>query len=302
MKLFESGVLSIFAAMKKQMLILVAALACLSFTADKPAYMLFNAKGKSVKYAKMLDALAGADVILFGEYHDNPIVHWLQREVTGDLYAMFGKSLILGAEMFEADNQLLLDEYLGGLITEAKFEDEARLWNNYKTDYKPLLKFAVDHRLRFIATNVPRRYANLVYRKGFEALDSLSSEAKRYLPPLPPAYDPELPGYKKMLEMGHQEMGHGMENFPKAQAIKDATMAYFILQNLGEAGIFLHFNGAGHSDNYEGIVWYLLREKPDLNIITVTTLLQESPEKLDEESSGRADFSIVVPQGMTRTY
>ena len=134
------------------------------------------------------------------------------------------------------------------MIPEAKFEDEARLWQNHKTDYKPLLQFAFEQGIRFVATNVPRRYANLVYRKGFEGLDSLSDEAKKYLPPLPVAYDPELPGYKSMREMG--QMGHGKvsDNLPKAQAIKDATMAHFILKNWSAGKQLLHFNGAYHSD------------------------------------------------------
>ncbi len=274
----------------------------LSFTSDKPAYRIYNSKGKDVPYSKMLKSLHEADIVLFGEHHDNPISHWLQRELTGDLYANRRDALVLGAEMFETDNQLLLDEYLGGMITEARFEDEARLWNNYKTDYKPLLKFALENEIPFVATNVPRRYANLVYREGFEGLENLSPEAKEFLPPLPVNYDPELPGYKKILKMGHMGGGKTNENFPKAQAIKDATMGYFILQNWSPGKQFLHFNGSGHSDNYEGIIWYLRQEQPDLAIMTITTVLQENPDELLEESAGRADFTIVVPNRMTKTY
>ncbi|MCK4746314.1 MAG: ChaN family lipoprotein [Bacteroidales bacterium] len=288
--------------MRRQLVILMAGLIFLSFSTDKPAYRIYNAKGKDVPYSKMLKTLNEADIILFGEHHDNPISHWLQRELTGDLYASRQDDLVLGAEMFESGNQLLIDEYFGGLITEAKFEDEVRLWNNYKTDYKPLLKFALDHEIPFIGTNVPRRYANLVYREGFVGLDSLSSEAKNFLPPLPVKYDPELPGYKKLLEIGHMGAGMVNENFPMAQAIKDATMGYFILLNWSPGKQFLHFNGSGHSDNYEGIVWYLRQDQPDLKIMTITTVLQESPEELMEASAGRADFTIVVPERMTRTY
>jgi uncharacterized iron-regulated protein len=280
---------------------LVAGLS-LALITDKPAYRIYNPRGKDIPYSKMVRQLEDADIIFFGELHDNPIAHWLQRELTGDLHALGHKELVLGAEMFEADNQLLLDEYLGGLITEAKFEDEARLWQNHKTDYKPLLQFAFEHKVPFIATNVPRRYANLVYRKGFEGLDSLSAAAKQFLPPLPVVYDPELPGYKAMLEMG--QMGHGMvnENLPKAQAIKDATMGYFILKNWSAGKQFLHFNGTYHSDNAEGIVWYIRQQEPDLKIRTITTVLQESTDSLEQASAGKADFTVVVPKNMTRTY
>lgn len=288
--------------MRNMLITLLVAGLSLAFAADKPAYRIYNSKGKDIPYSKMVRQLEDADIIFFGELHDNPIAHWLQRELTGDLHASGGKELVLGAEMFESDNQLLLDEYLGGMITEAKFEDEARLWQNHKTDYKPLLQFAFQQGIPFIATNVPRRYANLVYREGFEGLDSLSREAKEYLPPLPVPYDPEQPGYKAMLEMG--QMGHGKanENLPKAQAIKDATMGHFILKNWSSGKQFLHFNGAYHSNNAEGIVWYIREQEPGLKISTITTVLQESTDSLEQASAGKADFTIVVPKNMTRTY
>jgi len=288
--------------MRNMLIPLLIAGLSLAFVTDKPAYRIYNQKGKDIPYSKMVRQLEDADIIFFGELHDNPIAHWLQRELTGDLHVSGEKQLVLGAEMFESDNQLLLDEYLGGMITEAKFEDEARLWQNHKTDYKPLLQFAFEQGISFIATNVPRRYANLVYREGFEGLDSLSLEAKEYLPPLPVKYDPELPGYKAMLEMG--QMGHGSvnENMPKAQAIKDATMGYFILMNWSDGKQFLHFNGAYHSDNAEGIVWYIRQQEPGIKISTISTVLQESTDSLEQASSGKADFTIVVPKNMTRTY
>jgi len=43
-----------------------------AFKSDKPAYFLFNKDGKAVKYEKMLNQLEGTDIVLFGEYHDNP--------------------------------------------------------------------------------------------------------------------------------------------------------------------------------------------------------------------------------------
>ena len=288
--------------MRNMLIPLLMAVLSLAFVTDKPAYRIYNPKGKDIPYSKMVRQLADADIIFFGELHDNPIAHWLQRELTGDLHVSGEKQLVLGAEMFESDNQLLLDEYLGGMITEAKFEDEARLWQNHKTDYKPLLQFAFEQGIPFIATNVPRRYANLVYREGFEGLESLSEEAKVYLPPLPVPYDPELPGYKSMMEMG--QMGHGKvnENLPKAQAIKDATMGHFILKNWSDGKQFLHFNGAYHSDNAEGIVWYIRQQEPGIKISTISTVLQESTDSLEQASAGKADFTIVVPENMTRTY
>ncbi len=269
---------------------------------DKPAYQIFNKKGKPVQYQMLEKAAKDVDVILFGELHNNPIAHWLQYELAQSLLQEKGEALVLGAEMFEADDQLLIDEYFAGIINTEIFEKEARLWNNYTTDYKPLLEMAKAEGLAFIATNIPRRYANLAYRKGFEALDSLSPQAKTYMAPLPFPYDPELPAYKNMLDMMGGHGGGAAGNFPKAQASKDATMAYFISQNRREGQTFIHFNGSYHSDSYEGINWYLQQYEPQASRLTITTVEQEEVEELEEEHLGKADFTIVVDGDMTKTY
>lgn len=273
---------------------------------EKPAYRIFTGEGRKAGYTVMLKAAVKADVVFFGELHDNPIAHWLEYEITRDLHVEKGKDLLLAAEMFETDNQLLIDEYFAGKIKESSFESEARLWSNYKTDYKPLLNLAKEKDLVFVASNIPRRYASAVASGGFEALSGLSSEALRYIAPLPVDYDPELPCYKEMLNMGGSTAGqmtkNVSENLPKAQAIKDATMAYSINSYLRPSQTVIHYNGSYHSDRYMGIIWYLNKYNPGLKIATITTVLQDDIDKMNDESLGKADFVIVVPSTMTRTY
>ncbi|TNE64086.1 MAG: iron-regulated protein [Bacteroidetes bacterium] len=285
--------------MKKIAILLLCACCSLAALAQqKPAYILYNSKGKKVSYSKMLRSLQTRDIILFGEYHNNAIAHWLQLELVKDLHPK--RPLVLGAEMIEADNQDELDLYLKGEINFAGLDTLARLWKNYKTDYAPLVDFAKANNLAFAATNIPRRYASKVAQGGFEALDTLSAEEKAWIAPLPMAYDPELPGYKGMLTM----MGdmHGSENFPKAQACKDATMAHFILQYYRPGSLFIHFNGAYHSNNYEGILWYLQRQQPALKYATITTVVQQDIHHLLEENKGLADFILCVDEDVTPTY
>ena len=273
-----------------------------AFKFDKPAYKLYNQDSKEIKYEKMMDDLSKADIVFFGEYHDNPISHWLELQITKDLFAVKDSQLVLGAEMFERDNQLIMNEYLSGLISKSKFEAEARLWPNYKTDYEPLVSFARKNELPFIATNIPRRYASVVFSKGFEGLDQLNVEAKKYIAPLPVQYNGELNCYKSMLEQGAQMGGHMGDNFPKAQAIKDATMAYSILDNFKKGQLFLHFNGSYHSDNFESIIWYIQQAQPDLTIRTITTVTQENIDTLSVEDANRANYIICVPEDITRTH
>lgn len=287
--------------MKKLMGIVLAFVVLTGMKSDKEAWRFYDRDGKKADYKDVLKAASRADIVLFGEQHNSSIVHWLQLQLTKDLYAEIGDKLVLGAEMFESDNQVILDEYLSGKIKARHFEADARLWKNYKTDYKPLLDIAVDNDLRFVATNVPRRYAALVNSSGFEGLDSLSAEAYAFLPPLPFAYDPELPGYKGMLEM-MGDAPHATDNLPKAQALKDATMAHFILENWEKGKTFLHYNGTYHTDNFEGIIWYLRQADPGLDIVTISTVEQDTLSELKAENIGLATFILCVPTDMTKTY
>jgi len=162
-----------------------------------------------------------------------------------------------------------------------------------------LVDFAKASKIPFIATNIPRRYASMVYKKGFEALNSLTAEEKTWMAPLPIAYDATLPGYVKMLEMAG---GHGGDNLPKAQAVKDAAMGYFIIKNLKPGTVFVHYNGTYHSDNFEGINWYVKRIEPEAKIVTIATVSQKDIDKLEAEHFKKADFILVIDEDMTKTY
>ncbi len=263
------------------------------YAQDLPAYRILDKEGNLATFSDVVAVSKANDLIFFGELHNNPISHWLQLELGKALAADSITNLVIGAEMFETDQQILLDEYFAGHISRTSFENEARLWTNYKTDYKPLVEFAKENGIPYIATNIPRRYASMVYSKGLESLDGLSDDAKRWIAPLPIDVDLTLPGYA---EITRAAGGHGGENLPKSQASKDATMAYFTLKNIVPGSRFLHLNGSYHSDGYEGIVWYVRKAQPTIRILTITT--QEG----DEAVLGKADFTILVPKDMTKTY
>lgn len=279
-------------------LALLLPLLAISLSAQqKPAYIIYNNKGKKVSYKKMLKTIAKKDIVLFGETHNNAIAHWLQLEVTKDCGQT--RQLVLGAEMFEQDNQAALDLYLQGKINAKQLDSQARLWKNYPTDYAPLVNYAKEKKIPFAATNIPRRYASMVAKGGFAVLDTIPALAKTWMAPLPMAYDATLPGYVKMKEMMG---GHGGDNLPKAQASKDATMAHFILKYYTPGSLFIHYNGSYHSENYEGIVWYLRQQKPELKYGTITVVSQENIKSLLAENKGKADFIICVDEDMTNTY
>lgn len=300
-----------------RVLVLLLCLLAFAFRSDKPAYRLYTPTLKATTYAKLLRQAAEADVVLFGELHNNPICHWLELQLTKDLQAEKKGNLVLGAEMFETDNQAALSHYVQGQTTDKELAAQARLWPNFDTDYKPIADFAREQHILFVATNVPRQYARLVSRRGLAALDTVSADAKRQIAPLPLTVDLTLPGYKAMMDMmGSSAHGsstsettnpHGTNsdmtaNFARAQAIKDATMAHFILQNLKPGHTLLHFNGDYHSKNFEGIVWYLRQQRPNLKIVTLSSVELADLEHPATENRNLADFLLAIPTDMTKTY
>lgn len=264
-------------------------------------YQIFTKTGKKVSYKNMLAELEDTQVVLFGELHNNSIAHYLQLKLAKSLSKIQTKTLVIGAEMFERDQAEVLQLYTNGSIDEEQFKKNIRLWQNYSTDYKPLLDFAKSNNIKYVATNIPRRYASLLYKKGIEALDTLSVIEKSWLTPLPFPYDKNLPGYVKMMEM-FKDTNHSNENFPKSQAIKDATMAHFILANLQEDAILLHLNGSYHSDFYEGIFWYLKVYNDKVRVKTLTVVEQSNVKSVEKQHLNKADYIIVTDGDFPKSY
>ena len=273
------------------------------FSQHDQAFVIYNAKGKAVKYKDLKTNCLSGNLILFGEYHDNPIAHWLQLELTQDAFEQKGTNLMLGFEMFEQDQQTVLTRYLNGGFPEKSLKDSLRLWPNYETDYAPLIEFAKANRLACIADNIQRKYASLMFKKGRSAFDTLSPLILSQMADPYFKIDTSLSQYQALKDMAsHMPAGSGGNFMVESQAFKDATMAKFILKNMQPNTFFMHFNGAYHSDFYQGIMWYLLQEKPTLKITTISTVTQQDIKALEKENFGKADFIICVPENMTRTH
>ena len=148
---------------------------------QEKSFQIYNEDGKKVSYRIMSQSAGKADVVLFGENHNDPISHWLQLELTKSLFEKHAENLMLGAEMLESDDQIKLDEYLLGFIREKDFEKESKIWTNHKTDYSPLLSFAKENKIYFVATNIPRRFSNMVYRFGIDTLEYLPEKSKQFI-------------------------------------------------------------------------------------------------------------------------
>ncbi len=288
--------------MKNSFILILTILSSIVFSQELP-YQFYNKKGKVVKFEKVINELTEYDVVFFGEHHNNSINHWLQLRLTKDLYKNKNGQMTLGAEMFERDNQSQLNDYLSGKLDEKLLKDSMRLWQNFTTDYKPLVDFAKEKKLKFIATNIPRRYASIVAKKGLDSLNTVTEKEKNWMMKLPVEVTLDTPGYPEMKEMMGDHAGPNAMNFVAAQAVKDATMAESIFKNLEKGKLFIHYNGDYHSKQYGGTVWYLKKLNPDLKIAVISVFESDDAQlPLPKEDFIPTEYNLVFPADMTKTY
>ena len=90
----------------------------------------------------------GADAVLVGEIHTDPVGHWVEAELVRRALGRFDigeesgalRPMALSMEMFERDVQEVVNEYMADLITESQFMSSARPWEFYATDYRPMVE------------------------------------------------------------------------------------------------------------------------------------------------------------------
>lgn len=269
-------------------------------TAQRPAFTLYTHQGKPTSYKALLARSVRADIVFFGELHNSADAHALQQQLLNDLIRLKNGAVLLGLEMFERDQQEVLIAYQRREIpTSQALSEKTRVWPNFLSDYAPLLETARRHGASIYATNAPREIARVVSKEGLTALDALPPLHRSWLAPLPLLRLDSLPSYQAMGEMAIQ---HGLdpELFRLAQMLKDATMAYTIVQALQPAYTFLHINGSYHSDYGEGIVAYLRaywgpKVAKTKKILIISTVTLPPGEKYRSEQRKRADFILVVP-------
>jgi uncharacterized iron-regulated protein len=255
-------------------LILIAAVTQ-TFSQSPDKYSVFTGKGEPSSISEIVNGLDGVDVVFLGELHDDAVGHAVQYEIFRQAVERNSprRRVTLSMEMFESDVQIILDEYLKGLISENHFLLSSRPWGNYKTDYRPLVELAKERKLDVVAANAPRRYVNMVSRGGRKALDGLSKEAKAWLAPLPYAEASETYSKKFRSLMGSSgEASMGIDNILSSQSLWDATMAYTVARSLkkNKGSLVVHLNGGFHTEGRLGTVEHFLKYRPNGRVRVVT--------------------------------
>jgi uncharacterized iron-regulated protein len=262
--------------------------------------------GTNISFDELVERVASADVVFFGEQHDDPETHRVEFGLL-DALGRSGRPVILSLEMFERDAQPLLNDYLAGRVSEADFLAKSRPWERYITDYRPMVELAKVKGWTVVASNVPRPLASAVGRKGLAALDTLTPNERGWA-----AKDIQCPDDAYRTRFMDTMRGHGSggaapapgdtlpttvaNRFYYAQCIKDETMAESIVESRQRASgnaIVVHYDGAFHSDYAQGTVARVKRRSPDLRmtVITAVPVIDQAAATLNDHT-GRADFII----------
>lgn len=254
--------------------------------------------------AQIAEACQDADVLFFGEEHNDSAGHYLETAIFQALYDRYGSQLALSMEMFESDCQLALNEYLQGYIPEDRMLKDARPWNNYK-DYRPTVEIARQHQLDVIAANVPRRYVSMVSRKGMRSLDSLPRVSRQFLPPLP--FDTATGRYReKFYEvMSNGSPGSGNPRVYYSQNLWDAGMSYNIYRywrkNRGRK--IFHMVGNFHCDEKLGTLAQLQHRSKKIKILNISCFSDASFDAPNWDQFGlRGDFVIITDPNLKKTF
>lgn len=273
--------------------------------ANPETYRVYDSKGNPATLIQVIDAIGANDVVFLGEQHDDSVCHALQFEIFKSVSEKYSvnRKITLSLEMFERDVQMVVNEYLAGLITEKKFMDDSRPWGNYKTDYRPLVELAKEKKYTVVAANAPRRYVNMVSRGGREKLNALSKEAREFLPPLPYAQASEAYSKKFKALMGSApEAQAGLDNILSSQSLWDAGMAYNVSQHIVKDGIVVHLNGAFHTESRLGTVEHLLKYKPKTKVLVVTMRYEDDFKNFNKDKhTGIGDFVILTDTKQPRS-
>ena len=290
----------------KAILIILLGLPLLALSQDSLSthYKIYSSsKQKIVTVDDIVNNMSKADVLFFGEEHNDSTGHYLEQAVFKKLAEKYQGKLALSMEMFETDCQTPLNEYLAGFIREKNFINEARAWHNYK-DYRPMIELAKANHIPVTAANAPARYTNMVNRLGLGSLEQLDTKGKAFLPPLPidtatGAY------YDKFVEImgGHSAMGN--TKMYQAQNLWDATMGYNVAQLFKSHPGFkiMQVNGGFHSEEKLGTAAQLKKYAPNVRILNIAAYADDSFDSPDwSKFTTKGDYIILTDPKLPKTF
>jgi uncharacterized iron-regulated protein len=204
--------------------------------------------------AELAARLADARLVLVGESHTDMDFHRAQLRVIQELHRA-GRQVLLGLEMYPSTEQVSLDQWLDGLLTEEGFVRLSRWYRNWGYNwayYRDIFLFAREAGLPMFAVNAPREVVSAVRKKGFQ---NITEEEAAHLPRRVDTASEDHRALFRAFFADGDPLHSGMtpeqwDSMFAAQATWDATMAHNALRALREHGgpkaVMVVLVGTGH--------------------------------------------------------
>jgi len=178
----------------------------------------------------MMADLRQARVVFVGEFHDQRDHHMLQLGIIRELYGQ-GTPLSIGLEMFNLEQQPVLDEWVKGKLSLQDFVARYQKgWSINWAEYDSIMLFARNNRIPMIALDAP---SDLVKMVTYGGTGALTTEVLKRLPAGVTTSMP--PSYRKFMSRAfrtHQIPDGMFDNFCAAQGLRNSTMARLIADHL----------------------------------------------------------------------
>jgi uncharacterized iron-regulated protein len=245
---------------------------------------------KIISFNQMIADIRKADFIVVGEVHDDPDDHLLELQIIRALHES-DVPLAIGLEMFRADSQRALDDWVRGSLPLDDFLPF--YYDNWRMAwpmYRDIFTYAREHRIPLVGLNIPDKIAATIAKKGFA---SLTEQERQMLPRgISCDVDPTYMAFIRKAYVGHSSnTDKQFQNFCEAQMVWDKSMAANLIdyRKLHPSGTIVVLAGVGHAWK-RGIPEQLARESR----YTVKTALPLVPGQIEKDTVTEHDADYVI--------
>jgi uncharacterized iron-regulated protein len=203
--------------------------------------------GRTISYGQMIREIKATSLIFVGEIHTSEADHLLELDIIKSLHEA-KVPLAVGFEMFKAESQESLDQWVKGTLPREEFiRLYYRNWGMPWPLYGDILMYVRQERIPAIGLNLPDEISRKVNRDGFSSLTG------RELDMLPPgiscSVDEQYMEFIKRAYQEHERPGGRFVNFCEAQMLWNKTMAWHLVGYLKKnpGSIVAVITGTGHA-------------------------------------------------------
>lgn len=197
------------------------AILVLSGCATLPEHYVSLHDRRVLRLDETLQQIKDERVIFVGESHESEDDHLVQFEIIKHLHEN-RKRVVIALEMFPADMQPILTQWVKGALSEDDFEKAYnRAWRVY---YEEIFKYSKEAHIPLVGINANSAQIRSVAQRGLAAVPE---EIRRMVGVSSCA---ELPDYEKMIRLIEPNISHAA-NLPfmcDAQLLRDTIMAHNI--------------------------------------------------------------------------